>query len=427
MWDSGALRRKRKMKRRNPTFSSQEDSTGLKGFDDYQLRLGDLMRGERATLGKSLLDVQRELRIKASYISAIENCDAEAFDTPSFIAGYVKSYAKYLGMDPDEVFKKFCTESSFTASYDISAKSHCKKTNKVASAAIYSGSTALGPVATRFVPPQKSLVDFIDARAIGSTMIMAALVSSIGFGAWSVLKEVQRVQVSPVENTPLVLSDLDPISEIAFLSENQNALPNSDGPSSEFLDRLYRPQALEVPILVSRDAPISSLDPSQIGNFKVASYAVDTPQEKNASNIGLAEVLENSFPSIVPKVVEDPPPTLALFAVRAAWVQVKAADGSTIYERIMNPGEEFVLPQSEIAPKLRAGMSGSLYFAVNGTLYGPAGDGATVVKQIPLSVDDLTQTYQIADIQTDPQLQKIVAEAEFSSFTISSVLDTTQD
>ena len=35
--------------------------------------LGDLLRGQRATLGKSLFDVQRDLRIKAIYIAAIEN------------------------------------------------------------------------------------------------------------------------------------------------------------------------------------------------------------------------------------------------------------------------------------------------------------------------------------------------------------------
>ena len=38
-----------------------------KGFDGFELRLGDLMRGERATMGKSLLDVQRELKIKAAF------------------------------------------------------------------------------------------------------------------------------------------------------------------------------------------------------------------------------------------------------------------------------------------------------------------------------------------------------------------------
>ena len=385
------------MKRHDPTFSSQENSTDLKGFDDYQLTLGDLMRGERATLGKSLLDVQRELRIKASYISAIENCDPEAFDTPSFIAGYVKSYAKYLGMPPEEVFEKFCSESGFATKITLSSKSRGKKKNLTLHPQNASGIATLAAVSTQFMPPKKSALDHFDTRAIGSTIVMIALISSISFGAWSIIKEVQRVQVSPAENT-----------------------------TKENLDRLYRPQALEVPILVARDAPISSLDPSQIGNFKPALETLYI-NETAESDLGLAEILTNSALNSVPKVVEDSPPLLALFAVRPAWVQVKASDGTTIYEQIMNPGEEFILPQTEVAPRLRAGMSGSLYFAVNGALYGPAGDGAKVVKQIPLSVDSLTQTYQLADIEIDPHLQKIVAEADISSFTISQVLTQTLD
>ena len=78
-----------------------EEQAKPTGFDSFELRLGDVMRGERATLGKSLLDVQRELKIKATYIAAIENCDTTAFETQGFIAGYVRSYARYLGMDPD--------------------------------------------------------------------------------------------------------------------------------------------------------------------------------------------------------------------------------------------------------------------------------------------------------------------------------------
>ena len=47
------------------------ENVDLKGFDDFEIRLGDQMRGERATMGKSLMDVQRELRIKAAYIAFI--------------------------------------------------------------------------------------------------------------------------------------------------------------------------------------------------------------------------------------------------------------------------------------------------------------------------------------------------------------------
>lgn len=414
------------MKRRNPTFSSQENNTELKGFDDYQLTLGDLMRGERATLGKSLLDVQRELRIKASYVSAIENCDPEAFDTPSFITGYVKSYAKYLGMSPDEVFAKFCSESGFTASVGLSAKSRSKKTYHMTNSKFASEIDTLSVAATQFMPPEKSALDYLDVRAIGSTLVMITLISSIGFGAWSVIKEVQRVHVSPAENTPIVLSDLDPLGGgIAPEADATNPI-YAESDTLENLDRLYRPQALEVPILVARDAPISSLDPSQIGNFKPVPAAIHLGNNSEI-NLDLAEILANPALNSAPKVVEDAPPSLALFAIRSAWVQVKASDGTTIYERIMNPGEEFILPQTEIAPKLRAGMSGSLYFAVNGSLYGPAGDGAKVVKQIPLSVDSLTQTYQLADIEVDPQLQKIVAEADISSFTLPRVLTPISD
>ncbi len=71
------------------------------------------MRGERASLRKSLLDVHRELKIKAAYISAIENADASAFETPGFIDGYVRSYARYLGLDPEWALDKFCLESGF--------------------------------------------------------------------------------------------------------------------------------------------------------------------------------------------------------------------------------------------------------------------------------------------------------------------------
>ena len=100
---------------------STRDADKPKGFDDYELRLGDIMRGERATMAKSLLDVQRELKIKASYIAAIENCDVTAFETPGFVAGYVRSYARYLGMDPEVTFRRFCEEADFTVAHGMSA------------------------------------------------------------------------------------------------------------------------------------------------------------------------------------------------------------------------------------------------------------------------------------------------------------------
>ena len=180
--------------RRSQRESKDDIEVRPKGYDDYEVRLGDMMRGERATMGKSLLDVQRELRIKANYIAAIEDSDPEAFDTPGFIAGYVRSYARYLGMNPDETFAAFCKESGFEVAHGMSAEASVVR--KPAG-----GLPARGPMGrdpfmspnTPYIPGRESLVSQIEPRAIGSSLVLLSLICGIGYGGWAVLQEVQKI------------------------------------------------------------------------------------------------------------------------------------------------------------------------------------------------------------------------------------------
>ena len=91
-------------------------------------------------------------------------------------------------------------------------------------------------------------------------------------------------------------------------------------------------------------------------------------------------------------------------------MRVQAADGSIILEKILEAGEKYVLPATENPPVLRSGNAGSVYFAVNGTAYGPAGAGPSVVKNIQLSAEALAQTYSPADLTRDADLATYVAE-----------------
>lgn len=365
-----------------------------KGFDDYDLRLGDMMRGERATLGKSLLDVQRELRIKASYIAAIENCDPSAFETPGFIAGYVRSYARYLSMDPETAFAIFCRESGFVTAHGMSAQASTIRKSEPRSAAPGEGD-AFEKKMMAFVPEQESLLARIEPRAIGSSLVLVALIAAIGYGGWSVLNEIQRVQLAPVDQTPVVASDLDPLKEAASGPGRQLAAGFA---APDSLDRLYRPQALEVPVMQARDAPISTLDPSSLGLF--------TPDRPFVAAV--AEPADRSMP----QVLSQDSPQVVLMAVRPAWVRVRAADGSILLEKILGAGEEFTLPPTEEPPILTAGMSGSVYFKLNGALFGPAGKGADRIGDLALDLDLLEKSYDLADLGGDPELARIVAEAD---------------
>ncbi len=395
------------MIRRRPKREAEQVEEGPKGFDDFHVRLGDMMRGERATLGKSLLDVQRELRIRASYVAAIENCDPSAFETPGFIAGYVRSYARYLGMDPEFAFEVFCAESGFSTAHGMSAEASGVRKSETVTPKMASSDPFASPN-TPFTPMQESLLSRVEMRAVGSSLVLVALIAAIGYGGWSVLNEIQRVTLAPVEQSPIVLSDLDPLdgarrgvapaAEGATVAETAIARVGGSVAPSEALDRLYRPQALDVPVLVARDAPISQLNPDSIGIF--------TPELPSVVAMASAEE-----PLPVPKVVEDDAPELVLMAVRPAWVRVRSADGSVLFEKILDAGEEYVLPATEDAPTLRAGMSGSVYFKVNGELYGPAGEGTGTVRDLKLGTDSLKENFAVADLNGDPELAKIVALA----------------
>ena len=379
-----------------------------KGFDGFDLRLGDLMRGERATMGKSLLDVQRELRIKAAYIAAVENADPSAFDTPGFIAGYVRSYARYLNMDPDWAFATFCRESGFATAHGMSAKASSTKPVRSefglggSSKDIFSGS------ATPFIPVGDAMLSHIEPGAIGSIAVLIALISGLGYGGWTVLQEVQKVQFAPVDQTPVVVSDIDPLAGATnVMGQSEQSLETVAAyaaPSPEALDRLYRPQALDVPVLVARDGPISTLNPNIGGTFQ-------SQQAVEAVLVAAADVVTDA-PAI--QVNEGPVPEVQLVAARPAWVRVRAADGSVIFEGIMDAGDKFALPATEEPATLRVGESGAVYFAVNGTAYGPAGPDGSVTSNLPLSATHLTETYQVADLTSDQGLAaavSLVAEA----------------
>ena len=58
---------------------------------------------------------------------------------------------------------------------------------------------------------------------------------------------------------------------------------------------------------------------------------------------------------------------------------------------------------------LRAGNSGSVYFAVNGLTYGPAAPGAQVVKNVVLSPEALTAAYALAEPTGDVDLARFVS------------------
>ena len=73
--------------------------------------LGADLQRARLARGLSLADVSASLRLRAAYLEAIENDRREALPGPVYANGYVRSYAAYLGMDPDAAVRRFKKEA----------------------------------------------------------------------------------------------------------------------------------------------------------------------------------------------------------------------------------------------------------------------------------------------------------------------------
>jgi cytoskeleton protein RodZ len=69
--------------------------------------LGDRFRSAREARGLSLSDVSEQIRIRSIYLAAIEEENWSAVGAPVYIRGFLRTYARFLGLDPEELVSVF--------------------------------------------------------------------------------------------------------------------------------------------------------------------------------------------------------------------------------------------------------------------------------------------------------------------------------
>lgn len=69
--------------------------------------VGEALKETRMTLGLTPKEVQRSIRIRVKYIDAIENNDFEVIPGEEHTEAYIKTYAEFLGLDPDVLIEAY--------------------------------------------------------------------------------------------------------------------------------------------------------------------------------------------------------------------------------------------------------------------------------------------------------------------------------
>ncbi len=69
--------------------------------------IGSYLRRERELRKISLAEVSEQTRVKLDYLQAIESEHFEKLPGMTFARGYLKAYASYIGLMPEDVLLRF--------------------------------------------------------------------------------------------------------------------------------------------------------------------------------------------------------------------------------------------------------------------------------------------------------------------------------
>jgi cytoskeleton protein RodZ len=69
--------------------------------------LGERFAAAREARGLSLSDVSEQIRIRSIYLAAIEDDNWSAVGAPVYVRGFLRTYARFLGLPPEEVVSAF--------------------------------------------------------------------------------------------------------------------------------------------------------------------------------------------------------------------------------------------------------------------------------------------------------------------------------
>lgn len=87
------------------TIPDTVDESGYSG-------VGALLRASRERLGEDLPDVARMLRIRYPYMEAIESGRFDKLPGATYTAGFIRAYSDHLGLDSEEIIRRYKTESA---------------------------------------------------------------------------------------------------------------------------------------------------------------------------------------------------------------------------------------------------------------------------------------------------------------------------
>ncbi|HEY3374146.1 MAG TPA: RodZ domain-containing protein [Candidatus Aquicultor sp.] len=157
----------------------------------YKDLIGETLLEARTKLGKSIKEVEFDTKIRARYIESLENNDFTRLPADIYTQGFLKSYAVYLGLDPEPLiqqYKSLYAEPSYNDIIPVSPNMQLETKKRSVWATLGIGAGALagifvalliwGAIAQNISKEPKVRVENIKTRKTIDTAVASATTST---------------------------------------------------------------------------------------------------------------------------------------------------------------------------------------------------------------------------------------------------------
>jgi cytoskeleton protein RodZ len=358
--------------------------------------LGQALRSARETHGVSFEEVAAILRIKASYLAALEAGQFEQLPGTAYALGFVRTYAEYLGMNGSEAVQRFKTEST----------------------------GGQGPRSTLTFPsmPPRGRVPGI------MPLLIAIIAAAVIIGAWFLWRSEAQSLLSRVPEVPerllaLAQSVTGAIEQAAPPQTGVNASPSASIPPPAVVSSaptaagaIALPPAVMAPPAASPPAvqapPVPPQPPLPLVSEPVRHLAPIPPPQVTAQapedqpppppeDTVTGPTVASPAPPSPPLVAAPPtdgrvfgavndPVRIVIRSKGESWVQVRDADNQAVMTRVLRAGDQYRVP-NRAGLTLMTGNAGALEVTVDGQPAPALGPTGMVRRAVSLDPERLKQ------------------------------------
>jgi cytoskeleton protein RodZ len=354
--------------------TGQPFTSGVPGGNTEARELGATLREMRFALKRDLEDVADELRIRPSYLLAIEEGRFRDLPGTTYALGFVRAYADAVGFDSEEAARRFKI-----ATGGAPPQQHLTLPAPVPSGGLPTGAVLLAGAALAVLAYGGWYVMSTQNRDAGA--VVASISGKIAGAVRDALPDraADSEKVAPpvtVMLGPKVEQNADAPARTRPLSPDTTAAENAE--TTEALDEDEDTAPPPPEQVVSEASPPVSATPSS-----TPPPAAPMPPQQQAS-VPVAAVPAMPEAAAASAAFH----RIVLVARADSWVELRDASGASIYSRVLRKDERYEVPEKD-GLTMMTGNAGGLEVLVDGQTVPALGGLGAVKRNISLDPDKL--------------------------------------